>query len=370
MPRPIRATVHPAALKHNLDVARNHAGSARVWAVVKANAYGHGIERVMTAMEEADGLALLDLAEASRVRASGWKKPLLLLEGMFGAGDLAATLDLRLSPVVHHAQQIEWLAQAPGVAAFDVYLKINTGMNRLGFKGNEVLPALRTLEALPCVKSVTLMSHFANADRPEGGDAALAVLDATMHDIGSLHQGSHHQGSHHQVSAANSAATLSMPGAHRDWVRAGIMLYGGSPFGGPDGPALGLQATMTLSSEIIAVQSLRAGETVGYGSSFTAPCDMRIGVVACGYADGYPRHARDGTPVWVDGVVCPLAGRISMDMLTVDLTPAPHARIGSAVELWGRHVSIDSVARHASTIGYELMCAVAPRVPFVEESAG
>lgn len=360
MPRPIRATVHPAALTHNLDVARSHAPRARVWAVVKANAYGHGIERVLPSLRTADGFALLDLSEAVRVRRHGWKGPILLLEGMFEAGDLDTVLGERLSTVVHRDEQIDWLAGVPAAAALDVYFKFNTGMNRLGFKDEAVIPAIRRLEAMPGVRSVTLMSHFANADRPDGSDAALAILNATVKAVGDGYK----------VSAANSAATFSLPASHRDWVRAGVMLYGGSPFGGPDGPSLGLEATMSLRSEIIAVQTLKAGETVGYGSSFTAPNAMRIGVVACGYADGYPRHARDGTPVWVDGVICPLAGRISMDMLTVDLTSAPHAQIGSPVELWGREVSVDTVARHASTIGYELMCAVAPRVPFVEESAG
>jgi alanine racemase len=362
MPRPIRATVHPAALAHNLDLARRSVGASRVWAVVKANAYGHGIERVYAALSSADGFALLDLSEAVRVRQCGWRGPILLLEGLFSASDINLVLEYRLTPVVHHEAQIAWLECASSLMGLDVYFKINTGMNRLGFKGDAIMPALRRLRAVTGVRSITYMSHFANADRPDGGESALTALDDALKAAQADGMASS------LVSAANSAATLALPASHRDWVRAGIMLYGGSPFGGPDGPALGLQATMTMQSEIIGVQSLRAGETVGYGSSFTAAHDMRIGVVACGYADGYPRHARDGTPVWVDGVICPLAGRISMDMLTVDLTPAPNAGIGSPVELWGRNVAIDVVARHATTIGYELMCAVAPRVPIVSES--
>ena len=357
MPRPIRAVIHRAALAANLQIARRHAPGSRVWAVVKANAYGHGIERAYVGMApHADGFALLDLAEAERIRALGWRGPILLLEGCFEARDLDAVQALGLTIAVHDDARIAELAALKDGPPVEVMLKVNSGMNRLGFRGAAVHAAWERLRALPKVGKLGCMTHFANADAPDGIADAMAEFDAVTAGLPG------------ERSLSNSAAVLRFPQAHRDWVRPGIMQYGATPFADVSAAQLGLQPTMTLASRLIAVQNIAAGAAVGYGSAFVAPAPMRIGVVACGYADGYPRIARNGTPVWVEGLdgtgaLCPLAGRVSMDMLTIDLTAAPWAVPGTPVELWGRHVPIDEVAAGAGTVGYELMCALALRVP-------
>jgi len=362
MPRPIEALIHPEALRHNLARARRAAPDARVFAVVKADAYGHGIERVYEALRGADGFALLDLAEAERLRALGWRGPILLLEGCFEPRDLELCSRLNLWHAVHREAQIDWLAMHKTHQPHRVFLKMNSGMNRLGFTPDAFRSAWARLNALPQVDEITLMTHFADADRAQAGvAAAVERFVAATHDLPG------------ERSLANSAATLAVaPGdacVAADWVRAGIMVYGSAP----DHPAhdlahWGLRPTMTLRSQLIGVQSLCAGDTVGYGSTFTASAPMRVGMVACGYADGYPRHAPTGTPVLVEGVRTRLVGRVSMDMLAVDLTGLPQAGPGSEVTLWGlgphgAALPIDAVAHAAGTIGYELMCALAPRVP-------
>ncbi len=355
MPRPIRALIHHAALRHNLAEARQRAGARRVWAVVKANAYGHGIERVLPAFDAADGLALLDLAEAERARAAGWRKPILLLEGFFEPRDLTLIERLGLATVVHHDEQIEMLAAHRG-APIEVHAKLNTGMHRLGFTPARWPSVRARLSSMARVRLTTLAMHFANADADDDGGPAdvssqLARFGAAAADWGG------------PTSLANSAALFLRPDVGGDWVRPGIALYGGKPAARASAAALGLRATMTLQSTLLSVQEVAVGERVGYGSRWTAARPSRIGIVACGYADGYPRVAADGTPVAVDGVVVPLAGRVSMDMITVDVTDLPQARPGSRVELWGATVPIDTVAESAGTVGYELMCALAPRVP-------
>lgn len=368
MPRPIEALVHVDALAHNLARARAAAGDARVFAVVKANAYGHGIERAFPGLRGADGFALLDLAEAERLRALDWRGPILLLEGVFEARDLELCSRLDLWHVVHDEAQIDWLAAHKTHRGHRVFLKMNSGMNRLGFTPAAFRAAWVRLNALPQVDEVTLVTHFANADTDTDGPATFAsqvraFADAT-HDLPG------------ERSLANSAATLrhaAVAGVTADWVRAGILCYGSAP----DHPAhdaahWGLRPTMTLRTRLIATQTLAAGDAVGYGSRYVAAAPMRVGIAACGYADGYPRHAPGdtaaGTPVLVDGVRCRTVGRVSMDMLAVDLTPVPAAGVGSEVTLWGEgprgsRLPIDEVAHAAGTIGYELMCAVAARVP-------
>jgi alanine racemase len=357
MPRPIRATIHLRNLAHNLAAARARAGKAFVWAVIKANAYGHGIERGLKGFAAADGVALLDLAEAVRVREAGFIKPVLLLEGVFEAADLAVVNRYGLSMTVHCQEQIALLKNAKFTQPADVYLKMNSGMNRLGIKPQAYRAAYEAVRAMPQVRNITLMTHFADADVPGGTTAQRKVFDAATQDIPGPR------------ALCNSAALLGVPDAVADAVRPGIMLYGGTPYLHNDksAAACGLKAGMSLHSEIIGIQDVKAGEYVGYGSRFKAASPMRIGIVACGYADGYPRHAPDGTPVLVDGVRTGIAGRVSMDMIMVDLSQVPQARIGSHVELWGEHLPIDEVANPAGTIGYELMCALAPRVPVVEE---
>ncbi|MBL8379193.1 MAG: alanine racemase [Burkholderiales bacterium] len=355
MPRPIRVAFDNAALGDNLALLKQRAASARVWAVVKANAYGHGLKQVAGALNAADGFALLDLDEAARLREAGFLHPILLLEGIFEARDLEVVDSLHLTPVLHSRAQLEMLETAALRRPLDVYLKVNSGMNRLGFAVDAVAGAYARLKRSRQVKSITLMTHFADADGATGVEQqmrefgqAVAGLDAPM-------------------SLANSAALLRYPETHADWVRPGIALYGASPFPDQSAAELGLKPVMNLRSEIIAVQSLKAGEGVGYGYIFRAPQNMRIGVVACGYADGYPRHApgdnQRGTPVLVDGVRTRTVGRVAMDMLYVDLTPVPRAGVGSPVELWGGALPVDEVASAAGTVSYELLCALASRVP-------
>ncbi len=370
MPRPIEALVHPAALAHNLARARAAAPDARVWAVVKANAYGHGIERAYAGLRGADGFALLDLAEAERLRALDWRGPLLALEGCFEPRDLERCSRLDLWHVVHCAEQIDWLAAHKTHRPQRIFLKMNSGMNRLGFTPAALRGAWTRLNALPQVEEVTLMTHFANADAAEAaGPASTAAQQAAFHAATHDLPG--------ERSLSNSAATLVHPGLRNDWVRAGILVYGSAPdFPAHDIAHWGLQPGMTLKSRLIATQQLQPGDAVGYGSQYIARTSQRIGIVACGYADGYPRHApgshEQGTPVLVDGVRTRTVGRVSMDMLAVDLTPVPGAGFGSEVTLWGHGpvvdgqgsvLPIDEVAHAAGTIGYELMCAVAPRVP-------
>jgi alanine racemase len=360
VPRPIVATIDLGALRHNLARARAAARGRFVWAVIKANAYGHGIERALRAFADADGLALLDLAEARRARAGGWRKPILLLEGCFEAVDLAVCAELGLTTVVHCVEQIDMIERDLPARPLAVHLKLNTGMNRLGFGAAEAARAYGRLRALPAIGELTLMMHFANADRP--GEAVGAV--PASEQLAQFARLTAHWPE--RRSLANSAALFLLPQAGGDSVRPGIVLYGGATDELHSAAALGLRAGMVLASRVIAVQTIEPGAAVGYGARFVARRRSRIGVVACGYADGYPRHAPDGTPVAVDGVRVPLVGRVSMDMITVDLTDLPPAGVGSAAELWGAQVPIDEVANAAGTVGYELMCALAPRVPVVE----
>ncbi|MFG1172371.1 catabolic alanine racemase DadX [Erwiniaceae bacterium CAU 1747] len=354
MSRPIVATIDTAALRQNLAVARRAAGGSRLWSVVKANAYGHGIDRVWQSLQETDGFGLLNLEEAILLREQGWKKPVLLLEGFFHPEDLAILDRYRLTTSVHSNWQIQSLAKARLSAPLDIYLKMNSGMNRLGFQPDQVHNAWQKLRSLPNVGEITLMAHFAEAETAEGIVEPLKRIEQAA------------EGLHCPRSLANSAATLWHPQSHYDWVRPGIILYGASPSGRwQDIAGNGLKPVMTLTSEIIGVQQLSAGAKVGYGGHYRAREAQRIGVVACGYADGYPRISPTGTPVMVDGVMTHIVGRVSMDMITVDLTPCPQAGIGSAVELWGNHIKIDDVAAASGTVGYELMCALAPRVPVV-----
>lgn len=364
MPRPIHAQIHPTALQANLARVRSSAPDARVWAVVKANAYGHGIERVFDALRGADGFALLDLDEAERVRRLGWRGPILLLEGVFEARDLELCSRLSLWHTIHCDEQIDMLAAHKTQVGHRVFLKMNSGMNRLGFAPQRYRSSWARLNALPQVEEISCMTHFSDADGARGIAHQVAAFDAATQDLPG------------ERSLCNSAAVLrhaASAGVRADWVRAGIVLYGSAP-DHPEHHAAhwGLQPAMTLASRLIGTQQLQAGDTVGYGSRFTADAPATIGVVACGYADGYPRHAATGTPVLVGGVRTRLVGRVSMDMVTVDLGPVIAAGVdvgfGTEVTLWGRASSgavlpIDEVAQAAGTVGYELMCALAQRVP-------
>lgn len=354
MPRPISATLSMSALHNNLQVIRRHAPNSKVWSVVKANAYGHGIARIWQSLSTADGFGLLDFHEAILLRESGWQGPILLLEGFFSAQDLRAVDHYRLTTAVHSRWQLAALAAAQVSVPVNIYLKINSGMNRLGFQPAEVSEVWHQLRAMPQVGEITLMSHFAGADSLDGVNEQVDCIDKAARGLPGPR------------SLANSAATLWHPQTHHDWVRPGIILYGASPSGNVlDIADTGLKPVMQLRSELIAVQGLKTGDRVGYGGRYRAEREHPIGVVACGYADGYPRHAPSGTPIMVDGVKTITLGTVSMDMLMVDLTPCPQAKIGARVELWGDNLPIDEVATAAGTLGYELMSALAPRVPVI-----
>ena len=372
MPRQIQAHINQSALENNLMVARRAAPSARIMAIIKADGYGHGLLRAAGALSAADGIALLDLQDAAQLREAGFRQTILLLEGAFDAGDMAHIAQYDLACVIHGAWQIALLDAYPGREKLDVWLKVNSGMNRLGFTPQQAAQAMEQLRRHRAVRSVTLMTHFANADEARGIAEPLALFN----DFAAPYRVAR--------SLANSAALLRYPETHGDWVRPGLMLYGASPFAEVSAQQLGLQPAMTLRSRIIAVQELRAGDEIGYGALFRAERKMRVGVVACGYADGYPRQsgrvepeapgthrptpcgcAPNGTPLLVDGQMTQTLGRVSMDMLHADLSKLPQAGIGSAVTLWGEGLPIEDVARAAGTVSYELMCALTARVPVV-----
>ncbi len=349
MSRPITVHFDLHALANNLNTVRRHT-SARVMAVIKANGYGHGLLRVAHALAEADGFALLDIEDAIALREAGFRQTILLLEGFFEPQDLPLLAEYNLASVIHSPWQIACLDAYPKRGALEVWLKVNSGMNRLGWMPADVGLAIAQLRQHAAVRSVSLMNHFAHADEPRGVAEQLTLFNqvAAPYRL--------------PCSLANSAAILRHPKTHADWVRAGIMLYGASPFADTTAAQLGLQAVMTLTSRIISVQTLRTGDEVGYGALFQADRTMRIGIVACGYADGYPRHAPNGTPVLVAGQLTRTVGRVSMDMLYVDLSMLPHADVGSPVVLWGKGMPIEQVAHAAGTISYELMCALTKRV--------
>ncbi|GAA0223786.1 alanine racemase [Castellaniella daejeonensis] len=367
MPRPILATIDTEALSHNLhtvaDRLRQDAPGATpfIWAVIKARGYGHGLEAALAGFDQADGLAMLDLEEAVRCRELGWTGPLLLLEGFFEPADLDVLVHYHIGAALHCTEQFDMLESSPVARQIDAFVKLNTGMHRLGFQPDEFRAAhvrALALQADGVLGQVGTMTHFARADDDPAvtRDQIDCFLRAT-------------DGLSGPVSLCNSAATLT-PGlaagiaGDPQWVRPGICLYGASPFADRPADTFGLRPAMTLSARLIGVHRVPAGESVGYGHTFRAPRDMRVGIVACGYADGYPRHAPSGTPVVVDGVRSRLVGRVSMDMLAVDLDPVPGAAVGAPVVLWGQGgPSVDEVATACGTIGYELLTAVTPRVP-------
>ena len=361
--RPL-AQINTGALLHNVDRIRELAPHSKILAVLKANAYGHGLEPALKGLSLTDGFALLDLAEAKALREKGWTGPILLLEGLFAQEDIFTATDLKCDCVVHDFNQIDWLealSEARSSARLpNVYLKMNTGMNRLGFTPQRYRSAWTRLNALPQVDEISLMTHFSDADGPKGIAEQMARFEEATRDLPG------------ERSVSNSAATLRHAqdaAVKADWIRPGIAVYGSSPdFPEHSAAHWGLQPAMSLNAQIIAVQHLQAGDSVGYGSSFVADRAMRIGVVACGYADGYPRLCPTGTPVLVGGVRSRTLGRVSMDMLAVDLSDVPAAGVGSQVTLWGQAaegavLSIDEVAQAAGTIGYELLTKVTARVP-------
>lgn len=352
--RPLVATVDLAAIRHNYAVAKRCAPGRQAFAVVKANAYGHGVREVVTALhDDADGFAVASLEEAAEVRAMHAQARILLLEGCFSAEELPMAAHLALDIVVQGAQQAEALLATSLSRPLNVWLKLDSGMHRLGFAAAQVRDWHARLRAADQVAELNLLSHFACADErghpliEEQVEQFLGLLDLDFD----------------QRSLANSAALLTIPAAHMDWLRPGIMLYGATPFAELDAATLGLRPVMSLEAQLIGLRDIAAGESVGYGATWVAERPSRIGTVSCGYADGYPRHAPSGTPVIVRGQRVPLVGRVSMDMLTVDLSDVADAALGDTVELWGAHLPVDEVARAAGSIGYELLTKVTARVP-------
>ena len=352
--RPLVATIDLAAIRHNYAVAKRCAPGRQAFAVVKANAYGHGVREVVSALhEEADGFAVASLEEAAEVRAMHGEARILLLEGCFAADELPMAAHLGLDLVVQGAEQIEALLAAELSRPLSVWLKLDSGMHRLGLAPVAVRELFPRLRGAAQVAELNLLSHFACAD--ERGHSLTEVQLECFLELLDL--------DFDQRSLANSAAVLMIPAAHMDWLRPGIMLYGASPFADLSAAELGLKPAMTLSAQLIAVREVAVGESVGYGAGWVAERPSRIGTVSCGYADGYPRHAPSGTPLYVGGRRAPLAGRVSMDMLSVDLTDLPEAAVGDTVELWGANLPVDEVAQAAGTIGYELLTKVTARVP-------
>jgi len=351
MSRPIEAIIDLHALRHNLSVAKNLANGAKVFAVVKANAYGHGLDRVMPGLVDADGLAVVEFDAALRIRAKESSKPVLMLEGFFGEQELLRFAELNLNTVIHERSQIEMLVSAALSRPIDVFVKINTGMNRLGFTPSEVSGICDELSRCANVREISVMTHFADADGVRGIDWQMKALSRATGSLGL------------NVCAANSAALLRYPESVGSWVRPGIMLYGASPFSDATAHDLDLRPVMTLRSEIIAVQNLQAGDCVGYACTFEAGHPMRIGIVATGYGDGYPRHVPSGSPILVDGNRVRTVGRVSMDTLCVDISALPTATIGSPVTLWGSGLPVEEVATAAGTVSYELLTRITSRVP-------
>ena len=360
--RPIRARIAPTAILQNYRLAKQKSPTAKAWAVIKANAYGHGQWRAVEALRgEADGFAMLEPENAIALREAGVTQPILLLEGFFSSRDVRALVEHRISTVVHCAEQIDaLLGSGPLKNPVSVFLKLNTGMNRLGFTPANLPQALARLANRPDIE-LAMMTHFAEADGERGVQWQLERFRAMTRDWRG------------PVSLGNSAAIIDHPNAQGDWVRPGIMLYGASPFSDRSAVDLGLKPAMTLESALIGVQEIAPGERVGYGGTFVAERPTRLGIVACGYADGYPRHAPTGTPIAVMGQRTRTLGRVSMDMMACDITDIPAAGIGAPVTLWGEGIGgtvpADEVATAAGTIAYELFCGVAPRVPVQVEAS-
>lgn len=363
MARPTSATIHVDALRHNLGQVRARAPGSRVMAIVKADGYGHGLERVARALVGADAFGVAALSDAERLRAAGVSQPILLLSGFDEPSDIARLRALGVWTVVHHATQLEMLEQAAPGDRIDCWLKLDSGMHRLGFAPHAFRDAYARLRALASstVGDVVLMNHFASSDEFAGGASrGLRTREqiAVFREVTAGLEGAR--------SLANSAAVLGWPDAHDDWVRPGGALYGISVVEGVDGSAFGLRPAMTLATRLIAVNRVCKGGRIGYAGTWECPEDMEVGVAAIGYGDGYPRAAPAGTPVFVGEHLTQVVGRVSMDLMTVDLRPVPGARVGDPVVLWGAPLPVERIAARAGTIGYELTCSITRRVRFFE----
>ncbi|MBI5782625.1 MAG: alanine racemase [Gammaproteobacteria bacterium] len=354
MSRPARALLDAGALRHNLQQVRLHAKRARVTAIVKANGYGHGLAWVARTLgESVDAFGVSSVEEGIQLRESGVTRPVCLLEGFFTVDELPLLSKKHLEPVIHHDGQLKALMKASPLLKLTAWIKVDTGMHRLGFAPAAVPEVVKQLRSASAVAGVRLLSHFARAEFPDD--------DVTRSQIDDFAGVSRNLGL--ETSLANSAGILAWPSSHLDWVRPGIMLYGASPLMDKDATALGLEPVMTLESALIAVHARKKGDAIGYGGDWRCPEDMPVGVAAIGYGDGYPRHAPPGTPVLVNGRRVPTVGRVSMDMITLDLRTQPQAKIGDPVVLWGRGLPVEEVAQSAGTVSYELLCHVTERIP-------
>ncbi len=363
MARPLVAEINLAALRHNYQLALNQSPTSTALAVVKANAYGHGaVEVALALVHLAPAFAVACIEEAEQLRAAGITQPIVLIEGFFEASELPTIITQNYQPLLHSQWQVEQLvnylanvcnADQPMLGTgLELWLKVDTGMHRLGFTSEEAAKVYQQLKALPVINKITLTSHLACAD-----DLTNSVTKDQLQQLQALQQQLDCP-----ISIANSPATLGWPAAQQGYLRPGIMLYGASPFSASHALADQLQPVMTLKSKLISVKTLAANESVGYGARFTTTEPTPIGVVACGYGDGYPRQALEGTPIKVNGIICKLAGRVSMDMLTVDLTNCPEAQVGDEVILWGEGLAVNEVASHCETISYTLLTCLLPRV--------
>jgi alanine racemase len=354
MTRPARARIDLQALRHNFSRVRQAAPNSRTMAIIKANAYGHGTVEVARALPDASAFGVACMEEAIALREAGFDRRIVLLEGLFAADDIALINAYRLDVVVHHHSQVDLLERGRLIRPVSVWLKVDTGMNRLGFMPDSIAAARTRLAGIAGVGEVRLMTHFACAD-DLSSDYTRKQLQRFNAVVAQLPG---------ECSLANSAGVLGWPDTHADWVRPGVMLYGSSPLLGRSAGELDLRPVMTLTTRLIAVNSHRQGDRVGYSGDWICASDTNIGVAAIGYADGYPRHAPSGMPVLVNGKRVPLAGRVSMDMICLDLGTQPLAQVGDEVILWGDGLPIDEVATLASTISYELFCGVGRRVQF------
>ena len=354
MSRPAKVVISLSALRHNFNRIRTLAPDAKIMAIVKADAYGHGIDRIAQSLEHADAFGVACLEEARELRQANIKQRINLLEGPYAGEELAEISELGLDIVVHDISQVEMIEQTQLNRPISIWLKIDTGMHRLGFLPGLVNDMVSRLRQTNSVKNIRFMTHLASANDREN--------PMTSEQIQCFSQFTENQNIEKTI--ANSAAIMAFPDAHVDWVRPGIMLYGVSPFADSQGPQEGLEPVMTLQSRLITVKQLKAGEPVGYGATWRCPEDMLVGIVAAGYGDGYPRHAKSGTPVLVNGKRAELIGRASMDMLTVDLRSQAQAKTGDPVVLWGEGLPVEEIAKHADTIPYEVLCAVHKRLEF------
>lgn len=341
-----------SAVRHNLAVARRAAPGRKVFAVIKANAYGHGDRLILDALADADAIAVARLSEGINLRQHGYARPILVLGVLDGVQDLVLAAEHSLDVTLSHVDQLPHMLRAEVSRALSVWIKIDTGMHRLGIRPDELQFVLSQLEAGAWSGDIGLMTHFANADQRDG--------DETRRQLELFETVTSRQP--FERSLCNSAGILAWPDAHADWVRPGIMLYGSSPFAETSARELDLKPVMTFRSELVSLNHLIKGDAVGYGGDWVCPQDMLVGVAAVGYGDGYPRHAPNGTPVLVNGLEVPLAGRVSMDLITLDLRSQPQARVGDPVVLWGKGLAADRVAAAAGTISYELFCGITGRV--------